>query len=181
MKWMFAGRLALAAFAVLAFSDRGLAFFNFFSLERVEKRVANNYALPHLPADTLRRWLATGDPSLVIFDVRTPAEYAVSRLPGAIQVDPDVDRRAFVEAHGPALAGKKVVFYCSVGVRSSLLGQDVERTLGAQVFNLRGGIFRWHTEGYPLADDGGTTRRVHGYNARWSRLLEDREAVVLSP
>ena len=145
------------------------------SLERVEKAVEKAYAAEHLPAETLHRALAGSDSAAyLLFDVRQPGEYAVSRIGPALQVDPEASADDFIAAHGAALAGRRVVFYCSVGYRSSKLLKRVERAaVGAgavSLANLRGGIFRWHNEGLPLEADGDTAR-VHPYDRHWGRLL----------
>ena len=60
------------------------------SLERVEKAVEKAYAAEHLPAETLHRALAGSDSAAyLLFDVRQPGEYAVSRIGPALQVDPE--------------------------------------------------------------------------------------------
>ena len=73
------------------------------------------------------------------------------------------------------LKGKTVVFYCSVGVRSSALAESVKADLLAagtkEVVNLEGGIFGWHNQSRPLVDKSGPTTFVHPYNAYWGRLL----------
>ncbi|MEM6492484.1 MAG: rhodanese-like domain-containing protein, partial [Pseudomonadota bacterium] len=58
-------------------------------------------------------------PNLLLFDVREDDEYAVSRLPGALRLDPDADVDAFMAQYGALIGGRDVIFYCSVGVRSS--------------------------------------------------------------
>jgi rhodanese-related sulfurtransferase len=124
------------------------------------------------PAEVARR-IAEG--KVVLFDVRTPAEYAVSHLPGAIYVDPDMTSADFLARYGDAVKGKTAVFYCSVGVRSSRLADRVAtdlKTRGAvAVDELAGGIFAWHGEMRPLVDTKGPTDFVHPYDALWGRLL----------
>ena len=113
----------------------------------------------------------------VVFDVREPGEYAVSKLKGAIQVDPDISVADFLDTYGGEAAGREVLFYCSVGRRSSLLASKVQSALereGAEVHNLRGGIFHWHNEQRTLVDDEGETDFVHPYSWRWKRYLERR-------
>ena len=59
---------------------------------------------------------------IVLLDVRTPAEFAVSHLQGAQRVDPDADA-------GRVTASKdaEIVTYCSVGYRSSAFAERLRK------------------------------------------------------
>lgn len=123
-----------------------------------------------LSTDELAGWLSrTNGPSPVLLDVRTPPEFAVSHLPGAVRVDPkskpsDID---------PTLpADRPVVVYCSVGWRSSELAERLRRAGRTNVFNLEGSIFAWANEGRPLEAAGRPVHRVHPYNRTFGRLLK---------
>jgi len=122
-------------------------------------------------AEITPRELASHLAEYMLFDVREPAEYAVSRLPGAIRLDPTLTLAAFIAAHGARIAGARVVFYCAVGWRSGQMLERVQSMVAqarpAAMYNLRGGMFRWRVEGLPLA--GGT--EVHHFDARWGQLL----------
>ena len=114
---------------------------------------------------------------VMLFDVRTPSEYAVSHLEGAIRVNPSIDEDTFLSRYGSAIAGKKVIFYCSVGWRSSVVADRLQASLfdegAVAVANLSGGIFGWSNSSRPLVDEDGGTRFVHPYDADWARLIED--------
>ena len=81
----------------------------------------------------------------VLFDVRETVEFKVSHLIGAIQLDPKINPEEFKSAYSHLLLDKTVVFYCSVGKRSSALASRLQNVIidsGAiDVFNLIGGIF----------------------------------------
>jgi rhodanese-related sulfurtransferase len=127
----------------------------------------------HIEPAELDRLIAEGN--VVLFDVRTPAEYQVSHLPGAVHVEPDMRSAAFLDRYADAANGKTVVFYCAVGVRSSRLAERVAEGLKARgaaaVDALAGGIFAWHGEGRALVDAMGPTDFVHPYDSSWGRLL----------
>jgi len=147
--------------------------------------------------DVARRWPEIGHVSpaelaalmaqgkAVVFDVRQTAEYRVSHLPGAIHVDPGTWRSTFLKRYGDEVKGKTVVFYCSVGVRSSKLGERVAEGLKARgataVDDLAGGIFAWHGERRPLVDALGPTDFVHPYDSTWGRLLTRQDMVRTEP
>lgn len=148
-------------------------------------------------ADVARRWPDIGHISpaeldrlmarhaVVIFDVRTPAEYAVSHLPGAISVDPDMTSAAFLGRFGDRVKGKTAVFYCSVGVRSSRLAERVAKGLkghgATSVDDLAGGIFAWHGDKRPLVDAKGPTDFVHPYDSSWGQLLTRPQLARTAP
>ncbi|MEM1191805.1 MAG: rhodanese-like domain-containing protein [Pseudomonadota bacterium] len=155
-------------------------------LDRVHTDIARDYPdVRHLPADVFQGMVAE---ETIVFDVRKPSEYAVSHLPGAINIAPDMTAEAFIAAYGNTFADKKIVFYCSVGRRSSIMADRMAAQLGKdqQSYNLVGGIFRWRNEERPLEmsrSDGATlpTDYVHPYNAVWGRYLADRKAIRYSP
>lgn len=106
----------------------------------------------------------------VLVDVRTPAEQAVSMLPGAITRD------AF-EAARALYADKTVVTYCTIGARSGDYADEL-RQEGVEVFNLKGSILSWTQAGLPLVDlEGSETRRVHTYGGKWDLVGEGYVAV----
>jgi rhodanese-related sulfurtransferase len=74
------------------------------------------YRATRVVADLLESGKAT-----VLFDVRHEGECAVSHLPGAVRVDPDISAETFIEKHGALLRGSQAILYCSTGRRSSEL------------------------------------------------------------
>lgn len=156
-----------------------------FTLDSVRAQVKKDYGqVQHLPTQTLAEKLKQRD-GLLVLDVREEAEYAVSRIPGAVRVDPGIWRRSFLNRFGEMARGKTVVFYCSVGVRSSRLAaavQDALKEQGARgVFNLDGGIFAWHNEGRALVNAQGPTRFVHSFDSRWGKLIDHTELIRTAP
>lgn len=121
----------------------------------------------------------------ILFDTRTPDEYAVSHLPGAIRVDPDMDRATFLKRYGDMVAGKPVVFYCAVGVRSSRMATRVGDGLKARgasaIHGLEGGIFAWHDAAAPLEDTKGPTEFVHTFSDEMSRMLRRPQLARSAP
>ncbi len=116
------------------------------------------------------RWLADADaPEPVLLDVRKPAEFAVSHLPGARRMSPSATAYEILATLPPEAS---VVVYCSVGYRSSELATRLFDAGFDRVSNLEGSIFQWANEDRPLERDGAPATVVHGYNRIFGRLLK---------
>ncbi len=149
-------------------------------LAETHKTIVTDYpALSHISRDELQTRL--GDNDILIFDTRQPAEYHVSYIAGAVQLDPDIEAANFEDHFGASLRGKHVIVYCSVGRRSSILSsrlKDVALKAGAiSVSNLEGGLFGWHNDKRPLQNKAGPTTNIHPYNAFWGRLIDNKDAI----
>lgn len=133
----------------------------------VDRRVqAVAEGVPHVSTAELAALLEAGEPVLLL-DVRSPAEFEVARLAGAVRVADEAAALELAAGHaGP------VVAYCSVGVRSGALAHALRARGVENVSNLRGSLFAWANEGRPLVDDAGATEVVHPYDERWGALLE---------
>lgn len=146
-------------------------------LEQIQQRIEKNFpSVDHISAETFQS--VSSSESVVVFDVREQEEYTISHLDSAIRVDPDISREAFDKLHGKSLSGKTVVFYCSVGRRSSELadrvGDDLIAHGSKDIYNLRHGIFGWHNNRMALVDSSEDTDYIHPYNWYWGRLVERR-------
>jgi len=91
----------------------------------------------------IARWLA--ERSIVLIDVREPAEFAAERIHGALLYPLSTfDPRSL-----PDPEGKRVVFQCGSGMRSR---RAVERCQGAGLAynaHMKGGIQGWKAVGLP--------------------------------
>lgn len=79
-------------------------------------------SVPQLAGADFALWMAdTNRLRPLLLDVRTAAEFSVSHISGATRVDPDTS----LETLQPLLKStqRPIVLYCSVGWRSSQLGQ----------------------------------------------------------
>ena len=106
--------------------------------------------------------LAKMEPKPVLLDVRTAAEFGVSRIAGAQRVDPEAATVALPK-------DTQIVTYCSVGYRSAKFAQRLQAAGFTKVRNLDGSIFQWANEGRPLAGGAG---KVHPFNKKWGALLD---------
>ncbi len=116
---------------------------------------------------TVSEALAVPRDSVVFIDARDAREYEVSHLPGAVYYTDES------QIKNEILAGKKVIIYCSVGVRSARLIYRLGYNKNSGVYNLKGSIFKWVEHKGALENMQGTTERVHPFNTEWGRLLLD--------
>lgn len=113
---------------------------------------------------------------IFLIDSRSPEEWNVSRLPGALFLN----YRGFsVEelAHLPKDA--QIILYCAVGRRSGNVGEELRKAGYTDVADMYGGILLWTERGLPLVNDDGSVNRVHG-SRRWygKRLTNPRIEVI---
>lgn len=111
------------------------------------------------PWDLTKR-LARDEPPLLL-DVREPAEFALARIPGSLNVPRGVLEQACewdFEETVPELAGRKerpIVIVCRSGNRS-ILAADVMRQMGfSDVVSLKTGLRGWNDFEQPLVDADG--------------------------
>jgi rhodanese-related sulfurtransferase len=122
------------------------------------------------PWDLSRRLAGDGPP--LVLDVREPAEYALARIPGSINVPRGVLEQACewdYEETIPDLASRRkqsIVVVCRSGNRS-VLAADAMHSMGFEdVVSLRTGVRGWNDFEQPLIDaegrpvDGDTAERV---------------------
>ena len=120
-----------------------------------------------ISAAALRERLSAG--YTVLVDVRSPAERAVSTLPGAISPDEFEDR---LEELGDCT----VVAYCTVGARSSRYARRMGKK-GVPVLNLEGSLLAWTHAGGELTDGSSPTNRLHVFGPRWNLAADGYEGV----
>lgn len=113
--------------------------------------------------------------NIVLLDSRERREYEVSHLQGAQWVgydDFNINRLDSVDTSAT------VVVYCSVGYRSEKIGEKLLEAGYTKVLNLYGGIFDWINQDGTLYDNNGETKNVHGYNEKWSLLVQKGKVIL---
>ncbi len=108
-------------------------------------------------------------PAPLLLDVRSRAEFAVSHLAKAAQMEPDAPASVLREAKD-----RPIVTYCSVGYRSGSFAARLQAAGFTTVANLEGSIFQWANEGRPVYRGSAEAKLVHPYNRVWGMLLEKR-------
>ncbi len=124
--------------------------------------------VPVVHPPELANWLNTND-SVFLLDIRSAKEYQVSQIAGACFMD----YKKFSLANLPVMPqNAKVVVYCTVGVRSERVGEQIKAAGYKKVYNLYGGIINWKNMGYPVVDTiGNQSDKVHTYNRYWGTWL----------
>ena len=154
-----------------------------FKLDRIQEDLEKQYTkISHIDGNNFSK---LNHEKIIVFDVREKNEFDVSHLPQAIQVDPEISNQSFISNYKEQVAGKDIVFYCSVGQRSSVLASRLKSALieqgATKVYNLKGGVFRWSNEKKELIQDNKPTQFVHPFNPLWGLLLEDKKAIRFQP
>lgn len=150
------------------------------SLKKTHANIEKTYQnVQHIDAQFLKK---TNKNKVLIFDVRQPEEFKVSHIKEAIQINPDIELDSFKKKFSGLVSGKIVIFYCSVGVRSSALASRLESTLQeasvSAYYNLKGGVFQWHNDSRPLIKDNGiSTENIHPYSDHWGQLIKNKMTI----
>lgn len=176
--------LIAATFAVIATMSSADHKVKTTPLGELHQKIMTNYpSMSHISRTELEKQLTSG--KLLILDTRPAKEYNVSHIAGALQVDPDISPELFRARYGKAVKNKRLVVYCSVGHRSSDLGERLQSTAlnagAVSVQNMEGGLFGWHNDKRPLVNASGSTSGIHPYNAFWGRLIENKDAIRYRP
>ncbi len=141
----------------------------FFGMWNWLLRLFGRVTVPEVSAQELIELLEAKQPPVVLVDVREPAEYSVSVIPGAITRDEFESRR-------DELRGARVVAYCTVGGRSFMFSRAL-RKQGFDAWNFKPSIIGWCEAGQSLVTvDGQPTNRVHTFAAAFT-VPEPYEAV----
>lgn len=142
------------------------------SLEDLLKKYNDN-DVPYITVEEL----ASPKTQAIIFDTREPKEFKVSHLENAVCVGYDNFDIAKVEKLHPN-KNKKIVVYCSLGIRSETIGKKLMKAGYTNVYNLYGGIFEWKNKNFIVIDsEEKETNKVHTYNRDWSKWLKKGEKV----
>ncbi len=115
--------------------------------------------------------------SIVLLDTREKNEFQVSHLKNAVWVGYtnaklNKVKRLVVDKNTP------IVVYCSIGVRSEDIGEQLLQMGYTNVSNLYGGIFEWKNNNLPVYTTKNIeTNKVHAFDQEWGKLLTKGEKV----
>ena len=127
----------------------------------------NDHSVPYIYVDELTK-LKT---PLILLDTREVEEYNISHLKNAIHIG----FKGFKVSKTASLPIDKetmIVLYCSVGIRSEIIGKKLLAKGYTAVYNLYGGIFEWINKGEKVySSKQQETPKVHAYSKPWGSYL----------
>jgi len=108
---------------------------------------------------------------VMLLDARETKEYNTSHLKNAINVGYDYfDINMVTEKITDK--STKIVVYCSLGIRSEDVAEQLKKEGYTNVFNLFGGIFEWKNNDFTVYDNNNEpTDDVHTFSKQWSKWL----------
>ena len=168
---IIAGIVVLLLLAGLAAKAQGLGW------ALVNAKIRHDFpGVKRISTTELAGWLSDKTrPAPLLLDVRTKAEFAVSHLQNAEQIDPAAPASIISQPHD-----RPIVTYCSVGYRSGEFAQRLQAAGFNKVLNLEGSIFRWANEGRPLFRGERRVTKVHPYNRVWGLLVRKEHRAEVS-
>ena len=178
--------ITLACLFAIAFALLGLGHCGYgkidsmLTLENKAASIREEFpGVEHIEIGTLAL-LLDGDSSnsILLVDSRSPEEYAVSHIPGAV----NLETLEAVKAHldGKADPPSDIIAYCSVGQRSAILADQLKKSGFEKSRNVVGSIFAWANEDRVLEDSSGKpVEKVHPFNEFWGRMLKPEKRADL--
>lgn len=126
----------------------------------------NSESVPYISV----KELAMPKTEAVLLDTREIKEFETSHLQDAIHVGYDDFN---LKDTTKQLTDKEqtIVVYCSLGVRSEDIAEQLKKEGYTNVFNLFGGIFEWKNNDFTVYNSEGETEDVHAFSKEWSRWL----------
>lgn len=110
----------------------------------------------------------------ILLDARELKEFKVSSIKNGIFVG--YQNFDLQKTSTQILVNKKdtkIVVYCSLGVRSEDIAEQLIKHGFTNVYNLYGGIFEWKNKDFPIVNiHGKTTEEVHAFDKEWGKWLK---------
>ena len=130
-------------------------------------RTWNKESIPYIYTDNLPM-----PDSILYVDTREKEEYEVSHLQYAKWVGyKDFNADKFLKEVPDT--SQPIIVYCSIGVRSENIGEQLKELGYTKVLNLYGGIFAWKNQDKEVYNlNGIPTDSVHAFSKHWGKLLE---------
>mmetsp|Transcript_146789 Transcript_146789/g.270973 ORF Transcript_146789/g.270973 Transcript_146789/m.270973 type:complete len:176 (+) Transcript_146789:84-611(+) len=131
----------------------------------INAKIAKDFPkVPHLSVEELAVNITQRPVNLI--DVRSPAEFLVSHLKGAVNLERAQDIASEYPDKSAAL-----ILYCSVGYRSARESGRLMKMGYQHVWNVKGSIFEWANKGRPVYHNGHRVHFVHPFDEKWGVLL----------
>lgn len=127
----------------------------------------NSESIPYISVQEL----AMPKTDAILLDSREKIEFETSHLQNAIHVGYDTFEIETV-THTIEDKSTMIVVYCSLGIRSEDIAEQLKKEGYTNVFNLFGGIFEWKNNDFTVYDSNeNETENVHAYSKEWSQWL----------
>lgn len=129
----------------------------------------NTRSVPYISVAELKMEMATGE--IAVLDAREYEEFVVSHIPSAKYVGYN---NFSSEEVSDSITDKDqpIVVYCSLGIRSEVIGEKLKKAGYTNVKNLYGGIFEWKNKDFKVLDiNGNESENVHTCSKLWSKWL----------
>jgi rhodanese-related sulfurtransferase len=129
----------------------------------------NNKSIPYISVSTLE----TIRDTILLLDAREKKEYQISHLQNAVHVGYNHFKiKPFTQQYKSK--DTHIVVYCSLGIRSEDISEQLKKAEYTNVYNLYGGIFEWKNKGFPVVNyEEKLTDEVHVYSKKWSKWLHN--------
>ena len=115
--------------------------------------------------------LAMPKTDAIILDAREAKEYSVSHLEHAIHVGYNAFDMSTIKKKIEDKSAL-IVVYCSLGIRSEDIAEQLKKAGYTNIFNLFGGIFEWKNNGFTVYNsEDKITEDIHAFSKGWSQWL----------
>lgn len=129
----------------------------------------NSHNVPYISVQEL----AMPKTKVLVLDAREQKEYDVSHLKDAIYVGYNNFNLDSIQ-HKIGDKDKKIVVYCSVGIRSEIVADKLKKAGFTNVYNLYGGIFEWKNKSFPIYNsEQKATDSIHAFSKPWSKWVKN--------
>ena len=127
----------------------------------------NNESIPYISVQEL----AIQKTDAILLDARELKEYEVSHLKDALHVGyAEFNLKNTIKQLNDK--DQMIVVYCSLGVRSEDIAEQLKKEGYTNVYNLFGGIFEWKNNNLKVYDSKEEpTENVHAFSKKWSKWL----------
>ena len=141
------------------------------TIDEVVKKY-NKEAIPYIQIDAFK---SLKNP--IILDSREQIEFDVSHLKNAVCVGFD-DFKIDEIKKKYTNKNDTIVVYCSLSVRSEIIGLKLKKAGYKNVYNLYGGLFHWKNNDELIYDQSGKiTEKIHAYSKEWGKYLTKGQKV----
>lgn len=128
----------------------------------------NQQSIPYISVQEL----AMPKTQAILLDAREPKEFAISHLKNAICVGYD---NFDIKTVTDSIVNKtqEIVVYCSLGIRSEDVAEQLKAAGYTNIKNLYGGIFEWKNNNFEVYNNREKiTDSVHAFSEEWSKWLK---------